>query len=302
MRQSSGMPQPESRRIGFVGLGNMGRPMVALLAGSGHRVTAYDADRAAVEAVAQAVPIAVAHDLPALGAASEIVVTMLPTGDIVARVADALAGTMARGGVIVDMGSSAPLGTIALGERLAALGIGLVDAPVSGGVRRAVTGDLAIMVGGPAELIEGVRPVLELLGTLFPVGRLGSAHALKALNNFVSAAGLEAACEALLVAQRFGIDQDLVVEVLNSSTGRNNATENKLRQFVLNGSFGAGFAADLMAKDLRIAAGLADTLGVAAPMMTASARLWTEAAQSLAPGSDHTAMYRHLAGLAGAQP
>jgi 3-hydroxyisobutyrate dehydrogenase len=154
------------------------------------------------------------------------------------------------------------------------------------------------MIAGDETAIARVRPILEVLGRLFPVGRLGSAHALKALNNFVSAAGLAAACEALLVAERFGIEPDLVVEVLNNSTGRNNSTETKLRPFVLSGRFDAGFAAALMAKDIGIAAKLARDLDVPAPMLEASAGLWAEAAAALPAGSDHTAIYRHLSSLA----
>jgi len=290
------MPAADAPRIGFVGLGNMGQPMAALLARAGHSITVYDVDPARTHVAAQTVPVGIAADLHRLGAASDIVITMLPNGDIVARAADELAGSLPGGAVLVDMSSSAPLGTIALGETLAARGIGLLDAPVSGGVRRAATGELAIMIGGDEAAIARVRPILEVLGRLFPVGRLGSAHALKALNNFVSAAGLAAACEALLIAERFGIEPDLVVEVLNNSTGRNNSTENKLRPFVLSGKFDAGFAAALMAKDIGIAARLARDLNVPAPTLEASAHLWAEAAAALPPGSDHTAIYRHLAG------
>jgi len=292
------MPAAEARRIGFVGLGNMGQPMAALLPQAGYSLTVYDVDPAKTHAVAQAVPVDIAADLNRLGAASDVVITMLPNGDIVTRAAGELAEALPSGSILVDMSSSAPLGTIALGETLAARGIGLLDAPVSGGVRRAVTGELAIMVGGDEAALARVRPILEVLGRLFPVGRLGSAHALKALNNFVSAAGLAAACEALLVAERFGIEPDLVVEVLNNSTGRNNSTETKLRPFVLSGRFDAGFAAALMAKDIGTAAQLARDLDVPAPMLEASAGLWAEAAAALPPGTDHTAIYRHLSGLA----
>jgi len=292
------MPAAEAPRIGFVGLGNMGQPMAALLARAGLPVTVYDVDPAKIRAVAQAVPVDIAADLHRLGSVSDIVITMLPNGDIVAQTARALAEALAEGSVLIDMSSSAPLGTIALGKTLAARGIGLLDAPVSGGVRRAVTGELAIMIAGDETAIARVRPILEVLGRLFPVGRLGSAHALKALNNFVSAAGLAAACEALLVAERFGIEPDLVVEVLNNSTGRNNSTETKLRPFVLSGRFDAGFAAALMAKDIGIAAKLARDLDVPAPMLEASAGLWAEAAAALPAGSDHTAIYRHLSSLA----
>jgi 3-hydroxyisobutyrate dehydrogenase len=163
--------------------------------------------------------------------------------------------------------------------------------------RRAEEG-IAIMAGGEAALVERCRPLFAALGgALYATGPLGSGHAMEALNNFVSAAGLVAACEALLVGRRFGLDLSLMVDVLNASTGRNNSTEVKARQFILSGTFASGFSLGLMAKDLRTAAELAEHAGAAAPTLRAARELWAEAARALAADADHTEIFRCVEGL-----
>jgi 3-hydroxyisobutyrate dehydrogenase len=166
---------------------------------------------------------------------------MLPDGEAVRAALlepDGLASHLQPGALVVDMGSSQPFGTATLAAELAALGVRLIDAPVSGGVARAETGELAIMAGGEPADVDRARPQLGVLGSrIFHVGPVGAGHALKALNNFVSAAGLTAVLEALHAAERFGIDPETLAEVLNVSSGRNNATETKLRQFILSGTY-----------------------------------------------------------------
>ena len=193
------------------------------------------------------------------------------------------------------MSSSAPVGTRALGTDLAARGIALVDAPVSGGVKRAIDGTLAIMVGGEAADIERARPLLAAMGRdIFPTGALGSGHAMKALNNYVSAAGLAAAAEAVLVGERFGLDPGVMVDILNASTGRNNATENKLKQFILSRRYGAGFSLGLMAKDLRTALETAEATATPAPLAAACIAMWNAAEARLGGAADHTEIARYL--------
>ncbi len=292
--------------IAFAGLGAMGDPMVRQLAAAGHRLRLFDIRPGIAEALAAETGGKAAGSGDEAGEGADIVITMLPDHEAVARAvlgegdAGGLAAGMASGGVVIDMSSSYPLATRALGAALAARGIGLLDAPVSGGVRRARDGTLAIMLGGDdAAALDRAEPVLSAMGRVFRTGPLGSGHAIKALNNFVSAAGLAAAAEALVVATRFGLDPKVTIDVINASTGRNNATENKFHQFILNRDFGSGFALDLMAKDITIAQRLADDLDCAVPTLTEMRMLWRSAAEALGPGADHTEIARYLESYAG---
>jgi 3-hydroxyisobutyrate dehydrogenase len=197
--------------------------------------------------------------------------------------------------IIVEMSSSAPLGTRKLGEEMIAAGFEFIDAPVSGGVKRAVDGTLAIMVGGDAATIDRVDPVLAAMGrSIFRTGLLGSGHAMKALNNYVSAAGLVAAVEALQVGRKFGLDPALMADILNVSSGKNNTTELKLKQFIISQSFNAGFPLRLMAKDVRTADELAHALGISTPLADLCAKLWDDAAADLSEAADHTEIIRYM--------
>ena len=169
------------------------------------------------------------------------------------------------------------------------MGIGLVDAPVSGGVPRATDATLTIMIGGETSAVARARPVLELLGKrLFEVGALGSGHAMKALNNYVSAAAFEATSEALLIGKRFGIDPTQLIDILNVSTGRTFHSELSMKDHVIAGRHAAGFLLALAAKDVRIAAGLAAALKIQAPMLELSAAQMSAASQTLGPKADVT--------------
>jgi 3-hydroxyisobutyrate dehydrogenase len=297
----AGRPLGPPAEIAFIGLGKMGAPMARRLVASGFRVRAFDLSTQALDAFAAGHPRAVraasAASAAAAAAGAEAAVTMLPDGKAVrqAILGDGVARALGSGAMVVDMSSSSPLDTERLGADLAGLGVGLVDAPVSGGVRRAADGTLAIMVGGEPAMVERCRPLLAAMGgSIHETGRLGSGHAMKALNNLVSAAGLVAACEALQIGRRFGLDPSLMVDVLNASTGRNNSTELKAKQFILSGTFASGFSLGLMAKDVRTAAELADHLGVGAPAARLARDLWARAQEALGPEADHTEIYRFL--------
>jgi 3-hydroxyisobutyrate dehydrogenase len=291
---------PPRRAVAFVGLGRMGLPMARRLLEAGFAVRGSDLAAAARHALAAQGGEAFATAAEAAEGAA-MLVTMLPDG---AAVEAALLGpggaaaALPPGALAIDMSSSAPLGTRRLGEALAARRIALIDAPVSGGVARAAAGTLAIMAGGAAAEIDRAMPLLQAMGrAVFRTGPLGSGHAMKALNNYVSAAGLAAASEALLVGRRFGLDPEIMVEVLNASTGRNNSTETKLKPFVLSGSFASGFSMALMAKDIRTAADLAAALDQQAPGLERAAALWEQAGAVLGKDADHTAIYRYLAAV-----
>lgn len=283
----------------MIGLGAMGVPMALRLIGAGYSVFGVDPaepGRVALEAAGGTALASSAALDPGLIAA---VITMLPTGAIVRAAlleGEALARRLRPGTLVIDMSSSRPADTVALEQALAPLGLPLVDAPVSGGVKRAVDGSLAIMAGGPADRIELARPLLAAMGkTIIPTGPIGSGHAMKALNNYVSAAGLVAACEALLVGRTFGLEPETIVDVLNVSTGRNNSTEVKLKPFVISETFASGFGMALMAKDIGIAAELAQELGFTLPQMPQVAELWAQAVLALGKQADHTEIYRYIA-------
>jgi 3-hydroxyisobutyrate dehydrogenase len=288
--------------VAFIGLGMMGLPMASRLVAAGFSVHGSDLSEQALAAFAAVGGIVCASARKAAEGAS-IVITMLPNGAIVR---DALLGSggaalaLSPGSLVIDMSSSAPMETRRLAADLSAMGIFLVDAPVSGGVKRAISGALAIMAGGDPEQIERARPVFAAMGsTIIRTGEPGSGHAVKALNNYVSAAGLVAACEAVLIAEKFGVDPNVLVDVLNVSTGKNNSTELKLKPFILSGSFASGFSMALMAKDLRTAADLSEQLGVDAEGVRDAAALWAEASAALGKAADHTEIHRFIAARGG---
>lgn len=281
-------------KIAIVGLGNMGQPMAACLSRAGYQVSGFDTSADARNKFSNAGGHAAATVADAVSDA-RVVITLLPDGKIVRAAVDGLKPHLAPGAVLIDMSSSAPVGTKALGDDLIAAGFEFIDAPVSGGVKRAVDGMLAIMVGGDLRTFDKVRPVLEAMGkSIFHAGPLGAGHAAKALNNYVSAAGLAAAVEAVAIGGRFGIDPNALIDIFNASTGRNNSTENKLKQFVIPETFTSGFSLALMAKDIRTADDLAHQIGVAAPLADAVASLWDDALKTLGGAADHTEIGRHL--------
>ena len=269
----------------------MGAPMAACVARAGHALTLYDSVRERAMGTAAEIGCRVADDFDGL-ADSDFVVTMLPTGQIVRDLylREGLAQKLRPGTVAIEMSSSDPVGTRELGAALAALGIALIDAPVSGGVPRAVQGTLTIMVGGddPAA-IDRARPLLRAMGDrLFDTGALGSGHAMKALNNFVAAAGFAACAEALLAGQRFGLDPARMIEILNVSTGRSFHTDLVLREHVVGGKFATGFQLGLLAKDVRIAADLAHDLQLDAPLVRLVSERFETARDTLGFTRDHT--------------
>ena len=259
-------------KVGFIGIGAMGWPMSANLVKGGYDLVVFDADPERKARFVREVGGAAATDLGEI-ARCDVVITMLPTSQIVRQAlttddGGAFLNAIRPGLVVADMSSSAPGDTQLLGPILAKKGAVLIDAPVSGAVPRAITGTLAIMIGGEDEAaIAKASPVLLSMGDrLFRTGPLGSGHAMKALNNFVAASGLAAASEAILIGQRFGLDGETMVDIMNVSTGKNFATEMLLKQQVLSGKFAGAFTLGLMAKDVKIAADLGEQVGLDAPV------------------------------------
>jgi len=287
------MSEPaRQQKVGFIGLGNMGAPMVRNLAKAGYDVVVYDAEPAVRTRIAGETG-GTAAETPADFAGVGAVVTMLPTSRIVASaLLDWEGGLPAHLGpdaVVIDMSSSDPTETVELGARLAAAGVALVDAPVSGGVLKAEAGTLAIMLGGDDQAaVERAVPVIEAMSSaIFRTGKLGTGHAMKALNNFVAAAATTAACEALIAGERFGLDQQTMVDIFNASTGQSWVTTNVLGQHVVSRTFGSGFALGLYAKDVGIAKHLAEAMDEPAPVCRAVSATLDEAYAELG-NVDHT--------------
>jgi 3-hydroxyisobutyrate dehydrogenase len=227
--------------------------------------------------------------------AADALITMLPDGEAVRDAVLSALPALKRGAVVVDMSSSDPAGTRALGVALSAKNVALIDAPVSGAVAGAKDGTLAIMAGGEKEALEKVLPVLKAMGRqIFHVGALGAGHAVKALNNYLGAAGTLAGFEALLIARAFGLDPKPMLEAINASTGRNSTTERKISRDVLSGAFASGFKLALMAKDVGIAAELARGLRVETPYLKETLRLWRAARRRLPAHADHTEIFHYL--------
>ena len=283
-----------SRRIGFVGLGNMGLPMSRRLVEAGHEVLGYDVAETARVALEAAGGTAVA-ELAGV-AAADVLILMLPNSDVVEAVLGdpGLSGALRAEHVVVDMSSSEPSKTRTLAASLDEHGVHLVDAPVSGGVTGAVNGKLTIMVGGAPAVVDGIRPVFEVLGTPVHAGPVGSGHAIKALNNLLSATHLWITSEAMIAGERFGLDPEVMLAIFNGSSGRSGSTENKWPNFILPGSYDSGFGLRLMLKDMRIAVGLAEQVGSPSVLGEDAVDLWAAAAAGLPERADHTEIARWL--------
>jgi len=289
-------------RVAVIGLGKMGWPIARNLSKNGLRLTINDADMDVAKKFADTYG-ARSESFECLGEDLDVVILMLPNGEVVNSVlfgsetigSSGLAYRLSKGSLVIDMSSSEPNGTRERGHALAELDINFMDAPVSGGVKKADSGELTIMVGGDELIFEKISPLLAILGEkLFYVGPLGAGHAIKALNNYVSAAGLVAASDAVQIARHFGIEPAIAVDVLNASSGRNNSTEVKFKQYILSEAFNSGFSLDLMAKDLRIALSMAEEMDRSSPVLETCSELWSQAKNSMPEGRDHTEIFHFL--------
>lgn len=283
------------KKVAFIGLGKMGLPMASNLLAKGFTVTGFDLSaQARDEFVTRGGRSA--DSARAAAAGHKVIITMLPTSAIVMDCligsGDAVADVPA-GALVIDMSSSVPGDTLKLGAELEKRGISLVDAPVSGGVTRAISGQLAIMAG--SEHVDRALPYLEAMGSrIFRTGKLGSGHVMKVLNNYVSAAGALATMEALILGRDFGLDEELITDILNASTGRNNTTERKVKEFILSKSWASGFEMALMSKDVSIAAALSREMGLNLEMLAETEKAWQQATALLQQGADHTEIYRYV--------
>ena len=257
--------QPARTTIGFIGIGKMGTPMSRNLRRGDYTVIGYDSDPAALERV-RPEGVQAAASMADLAQRCDVIITMLPNSDIVDRVVNdegGLADNMAAGKLLIDMSSSYPRRTAVLGEELSRRNIHMLGAPVSGGVVGAEAATLAIMPGGPSDVVEAAMPIFEILGgNIVHIGEeVESGHAMKCVNNFLSATNLLSSMEAVAFAAKMGLDPEKVLAVVNSGSGRNSATADKWPRLLLKRDFNTGFAAGLMHKDLTMASDLAREVG-----------------------------------------
>jgi 3-hydroxyisobutyrate dehydrogenase-like beta-hydroxyacid dehydrogenase len=290
-------------QLGFVGLGNMGGPMAHRLIDAGHRLAVYDIRG---EAMAPLIARGAEQMLSsrAVADASDIVFFSLPEPKDVQGEALGAAGVSAgkRAKIFVDLSTTGPRTTALVVAGLAEKGIATIDAPVSGGVAGAKKGTLAVMASGPGKLVEELRPILDIFGKVFHVGeRPGMGQAMKLCNNILSATSMAVTAEAMVMGVKAGLDPTLMLEIINSGTGRNTATENKFPNEVVTRRFTQGFATGLMYKDVRLCLEEAEALQV--PMWVGGAvrMLWQLANSELGPQSDFTEIVKLVEEWAGVE-
>lgn len=291
-------------KIGFIGIGAMGWHMATNLIKAGFDVTVADANADLCDRFVRERGGSKAKSLAELGKKVDVVITMLPTGHDVRGVlleenGGALARSLGRGGIVIDMSSSEPTGTRQLAADLKKRGITLVDAPVSGGVMGAENGNLTIMIGcDDDKAVAKVTPILNAMGPRhYRCGGSGSGHAMKCLNNLLSGADYILMSEALVVGKKFGLDPSVMIDVFNVSTGRSHATANLGKQEVISRNFGSKFMLGLITKDVGIAADLAENLKAHAPMARTVRDLWLRAMARVGGDQDHTCAIKYWEGL-----
>jgi len=284
--------------IGFVGVGVMGSRMARNLVKAGHNLTVYDADRETTAKVANDIgakgvanPRDVAH-------ASEIVVTMLPNGNIVRDVVfgdSGLAAGFKPGSLLLDTSSAEPWITREIADRLAAQTVDMVDAPVSGAEEGARTATLVFMCGGSDDALARVRPLLDAMGKhVFHVGPIGAGHTMKAINNVTTALSFLCTAEALLVGKSYGLNAKAMLDVMNVSTGYSFASQNRFLNDVITRKFEDQFKLDLMLKDMGIAEQLASAHNLPVPMTAQGRARWQKAVEALGPNAVTTEIVRFV--------
>lgn len=297
-------PLADAKPVGFVGLGLMGAAMAHRLLDRAIELHVVEPDPTALAPlVARG---AVPHPTPAsLAASAEIVFACLPDARTSETVALGPNGIRQGGRVRIHVETSTigrrAIEPIAAG--LAKAGIALVDAPVSGGPKGARNGTLAMMASGPPTALASARPLLEMVaGKLVVMGEApGLAQTMKLVNNLISAANMASAFEALVFGAKAGLDPDLMVEVVNASSGRNSATEDKIPQAVLTGTFDYGARLDIMYKDIALGLAEAEAEGVPTWTLGAMAQLWRFAMIEGSGAGDFTALIRAVERWAGAE-
>lgn len=281
-------------KIGFVGVGKMGMPMATRLINAGYEVTVYDVDTKAMLELANAGARA-ATSAKEVADIAGVVFASLPSPQILEKVVLGDSG-IAEGKAVrifVDISTTGPRMAARVAEGLAPRNIAMIDAPVSGGLKGARNGTLAVMISGPRAAFETVEPVIRNFGKIFFMGEVqGAAQTMKLANNLLAAAALAVSSEAVVMGVKAGLDPRIMIDVINASSGRNSATEDKFPKSVLPRTFDFGFATGLSFKDVRLCVDEAEAMGV--PMVVGSAvrQLLSVTNQLYGPDSDFTCMVK----------
>jgi 3-hydroxyisobutyrate dehydrogenase-like beta-hydroxyacid dehydrogenase len=287
--------------IGFVGVGRMGGPMVRRLIEAGFELTIYDKSDAAIAPLVKLG--ATRADSPAaVASAAAIVLASLPTPPIVQSVALGPngIGDGSKVKIFIDVSTTGATVAARVAEGLAARGITAVDAPVSGGIAGAVKGTLAVMVSCPENIYPEVKPVLEVIGKLFYVGkRPGQGQTMKLLNNLLSGTAMAISSEALVMGVKAGLDPQQIVDVINAGSGRNSATQDKIPRCVIPRTFDFGFAIGLLNKDIRLCLEEAEAMGIPMVVGTAVRQLLAITIATEGPDADLTEVVKSVERWAG---
>lgn len=282
--------------VGFVGLGNMGKPMADNVAAAGFELVCYDAAGTAARLPEGA---AAAASVGEVVQRADLVLLSVPDGDVTLAIVDEILATdPRRTSVVVDLSTVGPVAARAAASRLAPAGVTYCDGPVSGGVAGARAATIAFMFGGPAAVLDEHRPVFEALaGNVFHVGdEAGHGQAMKLVNNVLSATALAASSEAMALGRAYGLDLTTMLDVINVSSGRNTATSDKFPNRVLTGTYDTGFFTRLMAKDVRLFNSVADQVGTRHDLIGSLAATWDRFDREM-PGSDFSEIWKFVAGL-----
>ncbi|MCU1361963.1 MAG: 6-phosphogluconate dehydrogenase NAD-binding [Ilumatobacteraceae bacterium] len=281
--------------IGFIGLGNMGRPIADNIAAAGFDLVCFDAAGTAERLPVGARAMSGADEV---FATADTVLISVPDGAIIRQLIDQLEAAPSRSvSVIIDLSTVGPAIARECAARLLPLGVTYCDGPVSGGVAGARAATISLMFGGPTAVLDAHRSIFDVIaGNVFHVGELaGQGQAMKLLNNYLSAVALAATSEAVAFGAAEGLDMNVMIDVLNVSTGRNSATYDKFPNRVMTGTYDAGFHTRLMTKDVKLFLQSIDEVGTAKVVATAIGNVW-QAADEAMPGSDFTEIWKFVSG------
>jgi 2-hydroxy-3-oxopropionate reductase len=291
------------KRIGFIGLGIMGSPMAKNLLKAGYPLTVCDIVPAKVQVLVDA-GAGAAPTAREAAAPSDVVITMLPNSPDVEQAVLGAGGVLegARPGtILVDMSSIAPLASRKISDRAGRKGVVMLDAPVSGGEPKAIEGKLAIMVGGPPEAVEEVRPILAVLGaSVTHVGEIGSGNIAKLANQIIVALNIAAMSEAMVLATKAGVSPEKVYQAIRGGLAGSAVLDAKM-PLVLKGRFKPGFRIELHIKDLLNALDTAHAIGVPLPLSSAVAEILMALKVDGKGGDDHGGIIQFYERLAGTE-